>query len=432
MKKIIASIQTAIILGSLVMFTPVFAFADTASSTVTASAQVQSLLTQIQNLQAQLQALHTAQTQVQIAATNVSSTLSLIRSLRQGMSGADVATLQAILAADPNVFPEGSITGFFGRLTAEAVKKFQRKHGIDPLGLVGPKTLKKLNEEIHSLGLSEESNATTTPSGKHDDRDEGKNEGKKLCIPPGHMIAPGWLKHNERPIPTQLIPLCNNKENNGDDHNNGNASTTPTLTTNASASVIIGGMIHDTAHVNFGNNPTGTISFNVYAPYDSACTMPLFPSPTATTVNGNGNYDSGNFTATTTGIYRFVATYSGDSKNVSVHTNCNDANESVTITAAPDTTAPVISAISATPLATTSTVTWTTNEVGTSNLWFGTTNPLVLGSSTLVSSGTLVTAHTVLLAPLATSTTYFYVVVSADGSGNTATSSQGSFTTLSM
>ena len=59
--------------------------------------------------------------------------------------------LQTVLANDPDVYPNGLITGYFGPATLAAVKKFQVKYGIassgNPgYGLVGPKTRAKLNE----------------------------------------------------------------------------------------------------------------------------------------------------------------------------------------------------------------------------------------------------------------------------------------------
>ncbi|MBI2096069.1 MAG: peptidoglycan-binding protein [Candidatus Taylorbacteria bacterium] len=68
----------------------------------------------------------------------------LERTLRFGMSGEDVRLLQELLARDPEVYPEAIITGRFGPLTEKAVKKFQKKHGIDTIGIVGPATRARL------------------------------------------------------------------------------------------------------------------------------------------------------------------------------------------------------------------------------------------------------------------------------------------------
>ena len=64
--------------------------------------------------------------------------LKFIRKLSRGMSCDDVRDLQELLALDPNIFPEGSITGFFGPATERALKRFQKKHGLEQVGILGP------------------------------------------------------------------------------------------------------------------------------------------------------------------------------------------------------------------------------------------------------------------------------------------------------
>src|SRR5262249_19343717 len=113
--------------------------------------------------------------------------------------------------------------------------------------------------------------------------------------------------------------------------NHTNAS--PKVTTTASGPVTVGATIHDTAHLSGGVNPTGTISFQVFAPGDANCTTPIAVPPDAT-VNGNGDYTSGDFTTTATGTYRWIASYSGDANNNPFSTKCNDAGESSTVTPA--------------------------------------------------------------------------------------------------
>lgn len=142
--------------------------------------------------------------------------------------------------------------------------------------------------------------------------------------------------------------------NNGDNSvNNGSASvtgcatvnlsTTPTLTTNASGSVTVGGKISDTATLSGGNAPTGSITFNVYGPGDTTCSKSLATLASTSAVSGNGSYTSAQYTTTKVGTYRFIARYTGDGANSAVNTKCNDANESVT------TTAPFITSQSLTP-----------------------------------------------------------------------------------
>ncbi len=70
--------------------------------------------------------------------------LRFLRSLSRGMSGDDVRDLQELLAADPTILSSAFVTGYFGPMTEEALRKFQRKHGIEALGIFGPKTQAKL------------------------------------------------------------------------------------------------------------------------------------------------------------------------------------------------------------------------------------------------------------------------------------------------
>ncbi len=70
--------------------------------------------------------------------------------LKYGMSHEQVRSLQAIMAKDPSVYPEGIVSGYFGQLTLNAVRKFQLKYGITTpqvigYGIVGPATRAKLN-----------------------------------------------------------------------------------------------------------------------------------------------------------------------------------------------------------------------------------------------------------------------------------------------
>ncbi len=87
----------------------------------------------------------------------------------------------------------------------------------------------------------------------------------------------------------------------------------------------------------------------------------------------------------------------------------------------PDATPPVISSVAASPggNGTTATVTWNTDEPASSRVDYGISpGDLSLNSS----SATLVSSHSLGLASLMPSTTYYYRVTSVDFSGNSATS----------
>jgi hypothetical protein len=95
-----------------------------------------------------------------------------------------------------------------------------------------------------------------------------------------------------------------------------------------------------------------------------------------------------------------------------------------------DATAPVISGVTATNIATTSaTITWTTDEVATSQVEYGLTTKY--GSSTTLDSK-LVTGHGVNLTGLSSFKTYHYRVKSSDAAGNPATSADLTFITTDV
>ncbi|MEK7067030.1 MAG: carboxypeptidase regulatory-like domain-containing protein [Patescibacteria group bacterium] len=67
--------------------------------------------------------------------------------LSSGMKNEEVRLLQTFLAKDKEIYPQGLVTGMFGKLTRAAVQKFQKKHGIkDVSGIVGDNTKAKINE----------------------------------------------------------------------------------------------------------------------------------------------------------------------------------------------------------------------------------------------------------------------------------------------
>jgi ABC-type transport system substrate-binding protein len=75
--------------------------------------------------------------------------------LAKGSSGTEVTELQKCLAKFNDIYPDGSVSGYFGAKTEEAVIKFQEKYSSEILepygytegtGSTGPSTQEKLNE----------------------------------------------------------------------------------------------------------------------------------------------------------------------------------------------------------------------------------------------------------------------------------------------
>lgn len=84
------------------------------------------------------------------------ATLTFTRNLGPGDRGNDVMVLQRYLARDRLIYPEGTVTGFYGLNTKRAVERLQLKYGLTKrglptvtgYGLVGPKTREFLNREV--------------------------------------------------------------------------------------------------------------------------------------------------------------------------------------------------------------------------------------------------------------------------------------------
>lgn len=94
----------------------------------------------------------------------------------------------------------------------------------------------------------------------------------------------------------------------------------------------------------------------------------------------------------------------------------------------PDTTPPVISGVNSSSITSSSaTITWNTDELSDSRVKYGT----ISGNYPYTEyDATDVTSHSISLTGLSASTTYYYVVNSTDPSGNSAESTEYSFTTL--
>ena len=80
-----------------------------------------------------------------VPAAAPSQVVSFTEDLSRGMDNSDVTRLQQLLARDTAIYPEGSVTGYFGPATERAVKRFQAKYGISQIGRVGPATRAKLS-----------------------------------------------------------------------------------------------------------------------------------------------------------------------------------------------------------------------------------------------------------------------------------------------
>jgi len=142
---------------ALALTTLVWAFPTSAATTEELQAQITALLQQIAALQAQLGGTTTGTTSACFTKT-----------LKLGMTDAEVTALQNALKGDTAIYPEGLVTGYYGQLSKAAVERFQAKYNIvssgtpetTGYGLVGPKTRAQLN----AIYCSTTPTGTTTPT----------------------------------------------------------------------------------------------------------------------------------------------------------------------------------------------------------------------------------------------------------------------------
>ncbi len=319
--------------------------------------QVKTLQIQIAELKSQLESAkkETATVKEEVSevrqeVADVREELKLTRFLQRGAKGNDVKILQEFLSQFPDIYPEQLVTGFFGPLTEAAIIRLQEKHDIEQVGIVGPKTLAKINELI------------------------SEGAGESGVVPPGLLIASGIQQR----IATATLSYATSTP----------LTATSTLTTTTPA--IPAQPIGQTGTTTIPAVPTIQGS---QATSTTTQTPPPAPIPTPTPPS----------TATTT---------------------------ATTTTATGDITAPTISNIQAADItASSSVITWTTDEPATSQVIY---DPTTSYRSSTAIDFNRVTTHRVTLTGLTSSTLYHYAVNSQDAANNRATSVDQTVTTTSV
>ncbi|MDO8514268.1 MAG: peptidoglycan-binding protein [bacterium] len=146
------------VLGILFLATPALA---TTNPIEELQSQIQGLLAQITQLKAQMAAMKTAPSNPTGAGTCPMITRNLIIGSTDSLHDDEVSRLQQFLT-DQGVYT-GPITGYYGNLTAQAVMRWQKAHGmgfVTPKSGVGPMTRAKITE---SCGSGSTSNSTLDP-----------------------------------------------------------------------------------------------------------------------------------------------------------------------------------------------------------------------------------------------------------------------------
>ncbi|OHB10027.1 MAG: hypothetical protein A3G05_01910 [Candidatus Zambryskibacteria bacterium RIFCSPLOWO2_12_FULL_45_14] len=264
-RKLLASLTSLVVAGS--MLVPMIGSAQSTTTT----AQINSLtalIQQIQALQAQIDALKASQTTLQAQIST--EFIAFVTSLSLGSRGDAVAALQALLAANPNIYPESLITGYFGKATERALRRLQKENGLEQVGHVGPKTRALLNRLLKDNPIAfeddDDDNATST--------NRKRGESRRLCaaVPPGHLIAPGWLKKHDgvRPIVPECQTLPKGIAQKGDDWKAG--STTPDTVAPSIMNLSATTTASTTASITWSTNEkaTSTLWYSITTPLNTA------------------------------------------------------------------------------------------------------------------------------------------------------------------
>lgn len=109
---------------------------------------------------------------------------------------------------------------------------------------------------------------------------------------------------------------------------------------------------------------------------------------------------------------------------------CSGTSNNSTASTTPDTTAPIISNLASSNATTTAYISWTTNELATSTLWYSSTTPVSTSTATTMGNSSWKTNHSYSLTGLTATTTYYYILKVSDAAGNSVTNTEHSFKTL--
>jgi peptidoglycan hydrolase-like protein with peptidoglycan-binding domain len=415
--SVFKKITAGVVMAGIMLPTAVFAeTASTTSSIQTLLEQIKALQVQISSLKLQQQTIVQQQVQVHQQQQQVFATL--VSTLKEGSAGDQVTVLQTILALDPSIYPEGKITGYFGRLTAEAVKRFQKKNGFEQVGNVGPKTLKRLNELFNEVNKGKGNDHKSTNDDNDDRKGSNPNETRPgsgkvtICHKPGKVNETLYVgasalfahvKHGD------TLGACAG----------GNATTTPPVADTIAptlSSIVATNVSQTGATITWTSNENATtqVEYGTTASYGSTTTL------NASLVASHSAVISGLSNGT---IYHFRVISKDAAGNTAT------SGDMTFTTGTSDNTAPTLSSVAAGNLSMTgATITWTTNENATSQVEYGATTSY--GNTTTLDTA-LVTGHSVNLSSLTQGTTYHFRVISKDSANNVATSGDMTFTTAS-
>ncbi len=102
--------------------------------------RIDAMILQMELLKREVVALKDNGSTVSPSVLGVQTSKILTQSLTFGSTNSDIVKIQKLLSTDPSVYAYGVASGFFGPKTEEAIRKFQIRFSLDPVGVVGPAT----------------------------------------------------------------------------------------------------------------------------------------------------------------------------------------------------------------------------------------------------------------------------------------------------
>lgn len=123
------------LIASVFAFSFLFPVVGHAQSASDVSEKIRVLMAQIEELQRQI-----------VQAKSEINSLLIKEDLREGMSHSDIKKIQELLSTDSTIYPERFVTGYFGPLTKDALKRFQEKFKLRVTGEIDEETRQYLSE----------------------------------------------------------------------------------------------------------------------------------------------------------------------------------------------------------------------------------------------------------------------------------------------
>lgn len=271
----------------------------------------------------------------------------------------------------------------------------------------------------------------TEKTREKDKADKGKkhDDSKRKCFPWGFFHPQGIDKRFDdgKGFPFGLFKKFTRCENNGNGYGTTTATTTPDTRDPRISSISV-------------SRATSTVSISWKT--DELTTGSVRYGTTSAIVSGSAVQNDGSLTTGhsvgITGlaadtIYYYVIVARDASGNTEESAIRSFKTNKIPTVSESDTRAPQIAFVTAANIKATSTqIIWITDESSDSKIWISTTTSVDTSIAPAASSSAFSHYHNLALNGLATSTTYYYTVISADSSGNKGTLTGNSFQTLAQ